>query len=273
MDDQSTVCRLPDQRPHLYLLHVAHPGTTLEDKDMEPVLFYGVPQGCSLGTVIALEWLGIPYRLTRIEMMQHPWPALYARVNPLNLTPAYLTEDNRIINESSAILQHLAAREDYKLGYPQGTPEADRLNQTLAYLNTEFFWAFSPLWIAYEMETDPPRQAMLRELGQARVTRSCRYLDGLLADREWVDGGNKRTVADAYFVALARWAEYHKVLSVDTYPNLHRHLQKLRTDPAVAFAHAIENQTPAQSSGGFLGHVALETLELRLPQPVTQQAA
>ncbi|KHK48933.1 glutathione S-transferase [Ralstonia sp. A12] len=240
---------------------------------MKPVLFYGVPQGCSLGSVIALEWLGVPYQLTRIEMMQHPWPALFARINPLNLTPAYLTEDNRVINESTAILLHLAAQKDHKLGYPQGTPEYDRLNQTLAYLNTEFFWAFSPLWIAYEMEADPPKQAMLREQGQARVAKACRYLDTLLAEREWIDGGAKRTVADAYFVALARWAEYHKALSVDAYPNLHRHLQKLRTDPAVAFAHAIENEAPAQTAGGFLGHISLDALEPRLPKPAGLQAA
>ncbi|MCR7705994.1 glutathione S-transferase, partial [Pseudomonas aeruginosa] len=35
---------------------------------MEPVLFYGVPHGCSFGSIVALEWLGRPYRLCRIEM-------------------------------------------------------------------------------------------------------------------------------------------------------------------------------------------------------------
>ena len=35
---------------------------------MEPVLFYGVPQGCSFGSIVALEWLNQPYRLCRINM-------------------------------------------------------------------------------------------------------------------------------------------------------------------------------------------------------------
>ena len=35
---------------------------------MEPVLFYGVPSGCSFGSIVALEWLGIPYKLCRIDM-------------------------------------------------------------------------------------------------------------------------------------------------------------------------------------------------------------
>lgn len=232
---------------------------------MEPVLFYGVPQGCSFGSIVALEWLGIPYRLSRIEMLDHPWPALFARVNPLNLTPSLLTEDDRVINESSAILLHLAARNDHLLGYPQGTAGYDRLNQTLAYLNTDFFHAFAPLWAAYEMEADPPKQAMLREMGNRKVAAACGYLDGLLATRQWIDGGDKRTVADAYFAAIARWAEYHRVFGAEAYPHMHRYLQTLRQDPAVAFADAIERKLPARTTGGFAGHVSLEALQRRLP--------
>ncbi|HYD58816.1 MAG TPA: glutathione S-transferase family protein [Noviherbaspirillum sp.] len=232
---------------------------------MEPVLFYGVPQGCSFGSIVALEWLNLPYRLCRIEMLEHPWPALYARVNPLNLTPAYLTADGRALRESTAILLHLASQGDMKLGYAQGTPEYDRLNQTLLYLNTDFFAAFGHLWIAYEMKSDPEKKEVLRELGRQRVAAACAHLDGLLADREWIDGGSKRTVADAYFVGLARWAEYHRVLDVEKYPHFHRHLQKLRDDPAVAFADAIEKKKEGVSRGKFLGHVTLEELEAVLP--------
>jgi glutathione S-transferase len=230
-------------------------------KNMEPILFYGVPQGCSLGSIIALEWLGEPYRLSRIEMLEHPWPAAFARINPLNLTPAYLTAERHIVNESSAILLHLAARRNNLLGYAQGTPEYDRLNRMLAYLNTEFFSAFRPLWIACEMAANPPVQEMLRNLGNPRVQQACAYLNGLLAEREWIDGGSKRTVADAYFAAIARWAEYHKVLDVRQHPHLSRHLQKLRTDPAVIFADAIERQIEAKSGGRFRGHVTLDEVE------------
>lgn len=115
---------------------------------MEAVLFYGVPAGCSFGAIVALEWLDIPYRLCRIDMMERPWPPQFTAINPLNLTPSFLTEDDRIINESAAILGHLATRKDKLLGYRQGTPEFDRLNEALAYLNTEFFWSFRPLWTA-----------------------------------------------------------------------------------------------------------------------------
>lgn len=231
---------------------------------MTPTLFYGVPQGCSLASTVALEWLGAPYALSRVEMLEHPWPAAFARINPQNLTPAYVTAEGGTLTESVAILQHLAARNGHQLGYPQGSPEYDRLNQALAYLATDFFAAFAPLWAAYEMATDPPRQDVLRDLGRPQVAKGCAHLDHLLAGREWMDGGSKKTVADAYLVAVARWAEYHGVLQVAAYPHLAAHLAKLRADPAVVFADAIERQQPATSSGGFLGHVTLADVVAQL---------
>ena len=36
---------------------------------MEPILVYGFPAGSSMGLVAALEWLGKPYRLCRVDML------------------------------------------------------------------------------------------------------------------------------------------------------------------------------------------------------------
>ena len=40
---------------------------------MQTVLFYGVPQGCSFGAIVALEWLQQPYYLSRVEMLDQRW--------------------------------------------------------------------------------------------------------------------------------------------------------------------------------------------------------
>ena len=142
---------------------------------MEPVLFYGVPQGCSFGSIVALEWLNQPYRLCRINMPADMQTDLYARINPVRETPALLLENGTVLTESAAILQNLAARGVAQgLGFTQGTVEFDRLNQRLAFLNTTFFSAFAPLWHAYEMEENPPVQTMLRDLGRNRARRERR---------------------------------------------------------------------------------------------------
>ena len=230
---------------------------------MEPVLLYGVPQGCSFGSIVALEWLNQPYRLCRINMPEDMQSDLYARINPVRETPVLLLENGTALTESAAILHNIAALGIAQgLGFAQGTAEFDRLNQRLAFLNTTFFSAFSPLWQAYEMEENPPVQNLLRELGRTQVAKAHAHLDAMLAKQQWLVG-NRRTVVDAYFVGLARWANYHHAIQQSDYPNVLRLIEKLEADPAVAFAHAIEEERPAKSAGGFRGHVKLEELRSR----------
>lgn len=231
---------------------------------MEPVLLYGVPQGCSFGSIVALEWLNQPYKLCRINMPEDMQADLYARINPVRETPALLLENGVALTESAAILQNIAARGiKQRLGFAQGTLEFDRLNQRLAFLNTTFFSAFAPLWRAYEMEENPPVQNMLRELGRADVAKAFLRLEAMLANQEWL-AGTQRTVVDAYFVGLARWAKYHRAIEQSAYPNVQRLYDKLEADPAVVFAHAIEDERPARTAGGFRGHITLAELEPRL---------
>ncbi|MGO7258855.1 glutathione S-transferase N-terminal domain-containing protein, partial [Rhizobium brockwellii] len=77
---------------------------------MSPILFYGVPEGCSFGSIVALEWSGLPYRLCRVEMPEMVSTDDYARINAVGETPSLLLEDGRTISESMAILHHIGAR-------------------------------------------------------------------------------------------------------------------------------------------------------------------
>lgn len=227
-----------------------------------PVLFYGVPSGCSFGSIVALEWLGEPYRLCRIEMMEHPWSELFARVNPVGKTPALLTARGDALAESLAILQHIAARDP---SFRAGTPEFDRLAAMLSFLVTDFFSAFGPLWHAYEgAGMDDAQRAFLRAHGRRDVEKVCAQLDRVLAGRRWLVG-DERTVADAYFAGVARWIEFHEVGDVvRAFPHFHRYREQVRAEPAVVFAQAIEDGAAATSGGAFRGHVTLDELRPRL---------
>lgn len=234
---------------------------------MHPVLFYGVPQGCSFGSIVALEWLQQPYQLCRIDMLEYPWDRLFGHLNPLYQTPALLTADNRPLSESLAILLHLASHaEGSPLGPRQGTPSFDRLNQWLAYLVTDFFSAFAPLWITYEKDDlSDAQRAVLREVGREQVANACRHLETHLAAREWLLG-EQRSLADAYLAGLARWVDYHRLFDLPAdYPQLARYLDRLASDPAVRFATAIEEGAQATGNGAFRGHVSLADVRDRLP--------
>jgi len=226
---------------------------------MTPILFYGIPSGCSFGSIVALEWLGEPYRLSRIQMPEVVQSEAFRRVNPVGETPSLKTGDGHIISESLAIMNHLGARGIAKgIGFKQGTTDFDRLNQRLAYLNTSFFNAFSPLWYALEHDTMKPEEKQaLRNYGAANVTRAHHELEKMLGKDPWLLGIG-HTLADAYFIGIARWTKYHNVVDRKDFPAVQALFERLENDPAVKFAHAIERGEDVKGSGGFAGHVSLE---------------
>lgn len=232
---------------------------------MEPVLFYGVPHGCSFGSIVALEWLGQPYRLHRIDMLSNRSDS-FATVSPLGQTPAMITKDGKPLTESLAILHNIAARGlDKGLGFAQGTKEFDELNWMLSYLHTTLHSALGYGWNAYKLEEDDHAgKAFLRRLAHEKSAEAYAYLQGVLEGREWLVGDAK-TVADAYFIGIARWGEDLGLFDIAReFPGIHEHMARLEADPAVIFAHAIEDETPHKSSGGFRGQLTVQELDTRL---------
>lgn len=224
---------------------------------MVQTLMYGVPSGCSFGSIVALEWLGEPYRLCRIEMPEGVQTDAFHRINPVGETPTLVTATGERISESMAVLNHLGARGIGKgLSYAQGTPGFDRLNQVLAFLNTSFFAAFGPLWYALEHGFEGSDKDALRAYGAAKVAKAHADLERMLGDKDWLLG-DRPTLADAYFAGIARWTKYHDVVDRRDYPGLQRLFERLEADPAVGFAHAIERGEPAISVGSFMGEVSL----------------
>jgi len=238
----------------------------MKENTMIQTLMYGVPSGCSFGSIVALEWLGEPYRLCRIEMPEVVSSDAYRQINPIGETPTLITAAGERISESMAILNHLGARGiDKGLSFAQGTIEFDRLNQMLAFLNTSFFGAFSPLWYALEHAQEGAEKEALRSFGATKVAKAHAHLETLLGDKDWLLG-DRRTLADAYFIGIARWTKYHDVIDRRDYPGLQRLFEKLEADPAVQFAHAIERGERARSTGAFVGEVALDDVLGHLAQ-------
>ena len=141
---------------------------------MEPILVYGFPLGSSMGLVAALEWLGQPYRLSRVDMLADMKTDAYGRLNDRRETPVLITDDGRVLTETMAIARWLEIRDvERRISFDPGLPAADRMHQLMAFLNTGFTGAFSPLWVALEMEAAdrlPRDLARLRPQGCRRAS-------------------------------------------------------------------------------------------------------
>jgi glutathione S-transferase len=225
---------------------------------MEPILLYGVPAGSSMGLVAAFERLGQPYRLCRVDMLTEMKNDAYARINGRQETPVMITDDGRVLTETMAIAAWLEARDTQRrISFDPRSPEADRMHQLMAFVNTGFTAAFTPLWAAYEMESaEPALLATLRDFGRQAVAERHDRLEAMIGDTDFLVG-DRLTLADTTLIGVARWAEFHQAVDGAAYPRLAALRRRIESDPDVRYAQAIEDgETPA-GSGACLGHVPL----------------
>src|SRR3954453_13098043 len=128
---------------------------------MDPILLYGFPMGSSMGRVAALEWLGRPYRLCRVDMLGEMLSPSYARINPRHETPALITDQGDVLTETMAIAAWLEARDtERRISFDPLSPKADRMHQLMAFVNTGFTGAFAPLWVANGRRGDGRRHVL-----------------------------------------------------------------------------------------------------------------
>lgn len=234
---------------------------------MEPILIYGFPAGSSLGLVAALEWLGRPYRLCRVDMLGQMREPAYKALNRRVETPAFITEQGHVVTETMAIATWLEARDaERRISFAPTTPQADRMHQLMAFINTGFTGAFSPLWTAIELaEPDPDYQAALRRFGQASVIERHDRLEEMIGGESFLVG-ERPTLADGLLIGVARWLDFHEVADRGRWPKLHALRARIEADPSYAFALAIENGEAPEGSGAMLGHVALDEVIERYGQ-------
>jgi glutathione S-transferase len=225
---------------------------------MEPILLYGVPAGSSMGLVAALEWRGLPYRLTRVDMLGEMRKPSYARINARHETPVLITDEGRRLTETMAIAAWLEARDaERRISFDPRSPESEHMHQLLAFINTGFTGAFSPLWAAMEMNpADPAQQAALRRFGTEAVIERHDKLEAMLDGKPFLLG-DRPVLADGVLVGVARWLDFHQVAERERWPRLAKLRTRIEADPAVRFALAIEDGEKPSGSGAFRGHVPL----------------
>ena len=150
-----------------------------------------------------------------------------------------------------------------RISFEPTTPEADRMHQVMAFLNTGFTGAFSPLWVAAELsETDPDYQAALVRLGREAVIERHDRLEEMVGEGPYLVG-SRPTLADGLLAGVARWLEYHEVAKIDRWPRLAALRRRLEADPAVVFATALESGKAASGSGALQGHMPLDAVIAR----------
>lgn len=224
---------------------------------MTPILFY-IPGTCAFGSIVALEWVKMPFRLCRLNAGDIKSPS-YLKLNPLSQVPTLKSKEG-VLTESAAILQHLGFLGiDRKITFKQGTINYDHLNQVMSFLTTSLHTSIGPVIHPDRMANDLKAQGDVVEKAKTEtIPARFRHIEKLINANGWL-AADHPTIADAYFYGVARAAKEFIHFEKD-FPKIAKLFLKLKSDPAVIFAQAIEDQTPFKSSGGFKGEVILSDL-------------
>ena len=214
-----------------------------------------------MGLLAALEWLGKPYRLCRVDMLGEMRQAPYKRINRRVETPVLITDRGEILTETMAIAAWLETRDtERRISFDLHSREADLMHQFMAFINTGFTGAFTPLWVALEMEPpNPALQSALRQYGTDAVIRRHDLLEEMIGVTPFAIG-DRPSLADGILVGVARWLEIHDVADPGRWPKLAALRRRLEADPAVVYASGLERGEPAKGNGSCRGHVDIATL-------------
>jgi glutathione S-transferase len=182
----------------------------------------------------------------------------YAGINPRHETPALITDQGNVLTETMAIAAWLEARDtERRISFDPLSPQADRMHQLMAFVNTGFTGAFAPLWVAMEgVAMDDAMRSALRDFGRRKVIERHDKLEGMIEPARFLLA-DRPTLADALLAGVARWLDFHAVAERSRWPKLAALRQQLEADPGVIYATAVESGSNDPGAGSCAGHTTL----------------
>lgn len=192
---------------------------------------YYAPGTCAIACWIALEWAGADYEAIKADFSSEE----YKRVNPLAAVPALDIGGKRAMTQAPAILQYIVdSYPQANIGANDGIENTFEMNETLAFLASDFHPAFWPFFFPqrYTTATDEVSLNAAKEAAYARVDRAMLHLDKLIADGNGYVYQGKKSIADAYAYVMARWTKYLPK-TYEAYPNVAAFMQRMDDDVAV----------------------------------------
>jgi glutathione S-transferase len=195
---------------------------------------YFAPSACSLSPHIVAQELGIPLTLVKVDLGSKKTAdgADFNAINPKGYVPAIELDSGELVTEGPAIVMYLAdLKPAGKLAPPTGTVERVRVNEMLAYINSELHKSYAPL---FNPATPPEARAERQEYLRKRYGIVEKQLQG----KQYLFG-EQFTVADAYLYTVTNWRNFIN-LDLSAFPNLMAFQERVAARPAVQAAHAAE---------------------------------
>jgi glutathione S-transferase len=205
-------------------------------------LYYS-PGSCSLIIHALLEELGVPFEATRVDLAakEHHGDA-YRRLNPRGKVPALATPEG-ILTECVAIVEYLCDRHDPHGRWlaKAGTWQRAKTLEQVATLATEVHPLFNRFFHQDDFSAQKDVQDAVKAHGAEKLLAYFRAEDAALTGANW--SGGAPTVADLYFMVIARWGRRLEPSAIRM-KNIEPWFTRMTGRPAVKRAMEREGITP-----------------------------
>lgn len=215
-----------------------------------PTLFI-IPGSCSLGSIVALEWLEKPYQIG-ITTAEIRASEAFRKINPLGKVGA-LVDNKEVVYENLAILLYLVDKNpNSKIALGLNTHNRIEAYKWLSYLSSTLHVAFGPLFNPKAFG-DESAVEMLKTYATKKLQDVLSYIDTHLETSPYFIA-NTPTIVDGQAYGLLRWTKKFDLLN-DKLPNIQKFLSTLGELDAVKNALNIEqNRTNTLVNSGFAGY-------------------
>jgi glutathione S-transferase len=190
----------------------------------------------------ALEELGVPFEAKRVSLKdgEHR-SAEYRKLNAKGKVPVLVTPDGPL-TECAALVEYLCDKHgDGSLLAKPGTWERGKTLERIATLATEIHPLFNRFFHADDFSPNEDTREAVKAHGTQKLLDWFRAEDAALSSTYW--SGTKPTIADHYFMVVARWGRWLDP-PVTRMKNIEPFMNRMGERPAVARAMAREGVTP-----------------------------
>ncbi|MFT3848063.1 MAG: glutathione transferase GstA [Propionivibrio sp.] len=196
---------------------------------------YFSPGACSFSPHIALREAGVDFELVKVDLKHHKLAADgsdYYAINAKGYVPMLELDNGLRLTEGPAIVQYIAdLKPELGLVPAAGTLERYRLQEWLAFINSEVHKGFSPL---FRSTTPEEAKASAREALSNRLGYIAAHLD-----RNEFLMGKQFTVADGYLFTVLNWGQWVGI-DLKLWPSLAAYAERISNRPSVSVAKAAE---------------------------------
>ncbi len=195
---------------------------------------YFSPGACSLSPHICLREAGLKFDLEQVDLATKKTKvgADYTKINPNGYVPALQLDGGEVLTEGPAIVQWIAdQRPEAGLMPKAGTMERYRALEWLNFITSEIHKTFGPMF-------SPATPDAYKKQSEERLGKRFDVAAARLDGKPFVLG-QQFTAPDAYLFTVLGWAPHLK-MSLDKWPALKAHIERVGKRPAVQAAREAE---------------------------------